>query len=61
MIPPKNLFRSIMHYLNDNSMQRQPIGKQHFTDFCQGRKFPRLGHNNLWIEIKPVSPKGNQP
>ena len=32
MIPPKNLFRSIMHYLNDNSMQRQSIGKHHFTD-----------------------------
>ena len=42
-------------------MQRQPIGKHLFTDFARVRKFPRPDHNNPWIEIKPVSPKGNQP
>ena len=42
-------------------MQRRPIGKHHFTDFARVRKFPRPDHNNPWIEIKPVSPKGNQP
>ena len=61
MIPPRNLFKSIMHYLNDNSMQRQHIGKHHFTNFARVRKFPSPDHNNPWIEIKPVSPKGNQP
>ena len=42
-------------------MQRQPMGKYHFTDFARERKIPRPNHNNPWIEIKPVSPKGNQP